>query len=172
MLALVSVFWDIVLLRRGPRDLPASGSLLVGVAAVYLATSVATARIGFGPSLAIVRGLLDIGILVGAFSMLLALRRRGHRLLQTLTALLGAGLVLAPPNMALVLAARAHPTQDGALLLLHFTLVLLLVWEVIVTGHIVREALDVPLFTGIAVATSYAALTIFIFLQLPTPPVT
>ena len=172
MQASISVFWDIVLLRRGPRDLPASASLLAAVAALYLAAGVVAARLAFGPSLALVRGLLDIGLLVVVFWALLAFRRCNHRLLQTLTALLGSGLILSIPDIVLLLALRGHAANEPIVSLLHLVGDALLVWNVIVIGYIVRAALEVPLLVAVAVATSYVALAILVDLQLQTTPLT
>jgi hypothetical protein len=172
MLALVSVFWDIVLLRRGPREVPASGALLIALAVLYFAASIATARLGFGPALAVVRALIDIGTLLGAFSALLALRGCVHRVLQTLTALLGSGLVLYTAAILLLAALHAAAAAPGFAPLLKLAVLLVDLWGVVVVGHIVRDALDVPLLTGLAVSLSYAVLTIVLLLQLPKPPVT
>jgi len=43
------------------------------------------------------------------------------------------------------------------------------VWSVAVVAHIVRAAIEVPLLTGVAVATSYAALAILVARQLALP---
>jgi hypothetical protein len=172
MQASISVFWDIVLLRRGPRDLPASASLLAAVAVLYLAAGVVAARLAFGPSLALVRGLLDIGLPVVVFWAVLAFRRCSHRLLQTLTALLGSGLILSIPDIVLLLALRGHAANEPIVSLLHLVGDALLVWNVIVIGYIVRAALEVPLLVAVAVATSYVALAILVDLQLQAPPLT
>ncbi|HUO78779.1 MAG TPA: hypothetical protein VMU00_01435 [Steroidobacteraceae bacterium] len=156
MQALLKVFWDIALWRRGPRDLPPSPGLLLVTALLFAATSAESARLVDGPEFAIARGVGDLGFTAGVIWLCLAVARRRHRLAQTLIAMLGTGTLLAVPMMAVLLVAEAlganGPIGSAVQLLL---LLLLQVWALCVVVHIVRVALEAPLVVGIAVSTSY-----------------
>ena len=167
MKAEISALWDIVLIRRGPRDLAPSWSLLAVLAALYLATSVLGARLAYGAPHAFLRGGLDLVLTVAVFSAVLAFRDRGHRLLQTLSALFGVGIVLAVPDFVLLLLIQSASKSEAVLLQL--LAIVLLVWNVVVVGHIVRAALDVRLFTGITVAMTYIVGSTLLFSYLPAP---
>ena len=155
MQALLKVFWDIALWRRGPRDLPPSRGLLVAAAVLYAATSAVLAMLIDGPALAPARGVADLGFTAAAFSLCLAIAGRGHRLLQTLTAVHGTGTLVALPMIAVVLLADAVGPAGPVAVALKLLLLPLLVWGIAVLAHIVRQALEAPLVTGVAVSTTY-----------------
>ena len=155
MQALLKVFWDIALWRRGPRDVPASRTLLGATALLYLATSTIQSQLIDGPTLAVVRGVADLGFTAGVFWLCLAIARRSHRLLQTLTAVLGTGTLLALPMIVLFLLADALGPEGPVAGALKLVLLPLLIWDLCVLAHIVRQALEAPLVAGVAVATTY-----------------
>ncbi len=163
----LKIFWDIALWRRGPRDVPASWSLLCAVAMAYVATSVLQSVAIFGPDLALERGLADLALTAVVFWGCLTVRRRGYRALQTLTAVLATGTVVAVPMLALMLLSQALGTDGPAALAVQFGLLPLQVWYLLVLGRIVRLALDAPLLTGMAVAMSYLALNYLVLVELP-----
>ena len=155
MQALLRIFWDIALWRRGPRDLPASPALLATAALLYLATSALQSLLIDGPALALARGVADTGFTAAALWLCLAVGRRGHRLLQTLTAVLGTGTLLALPMIAVLWLGDALGPQGPVAGVIKLLLLPLLVWDLCVLAHIVRVALEAPLVAGVAVATTY-----------------
>ena len=160
-------FWEIALWRRSPRDLPASPTLLVGVSGAYVLLSTVQSRVVFGPELAVERGVADLLLTAAVFGGCLAVRRRGNRVLQTLTAVLATGTVISLPMLALMLAAQALGRDGPLALAVQFGLLPLQVWLVLVLGRIVRLALDAPLLTGMAVAMTYLVLNYLVLVELP-----
>jgi len=154
----IGVFCDIVLLRRGPRDLPAAWGLLATAAGASFAVEFAMIAHRYGALAALAHATFDLALTVALFSALLALRGQGHRLLQTLTALFGIDALLSLPLALLSLTAGG----DGQHLLAGLLFLALLAWNLLVIGHIVRVALDVPLLNGVAVAMSFTILSILI----------
>ena len=154
----IGVFWDIVLLRRGPRDLPAAWGLLATAAAASFAIEFAMIARHYGTGIALAHSSFDLALTAAVFSALLAFRGQGHRLLQTLTALFGVDALLSLPLALLSLSAggEGHHVLAGLLFLA------LLAWNLLVIGHIVRVALDVPLLNGVAVAMSFTILSLLI----------
>jgi hypothetical protein len=155
MQSLLRLFYDIALWRRGPRDVPASVALLGVVAAAYVFISVLQSRLVYGPDGALLRGVADLALTAAVFGIALAVVRRTHRFVQTLTAVLGAGALLAVPMILLLLLGRQFENVPSLKFLVSLASLPLLVWYLFVIAHIVRQALDTPLFTGMAVALTY-----------------
>ena len=96
-IAIIGLYADIARLRRGPEDLPASSTLLLLTIVAYagldaLLLSVAPGLPG-NPALLIG---IDIGVTLVWYAMLLRIAHKPERYLQTVTAVLGFQLVLAP----------------------------------------------------------------------------
>jgi hypothetical protein len=155
MQALLKVFWDIALWRRGPRDVPASPGLLALAALAYAGTSAVESWLIDGEPLAIARALVDLAFTAATMWLCLAVRRRLHRLPQTLTAVLGTGTLLALPVIAVFVVAAAVGPEGPVAAAVKLLLLPLLVWELAVLANIVRQALEAPLVAGVAVATTY-----------------
>lgn len=170
MLASIRVFWDILLIRRGPRDAPASGASLCLLGALYLLSSVLVARADVGSEQAFVIGLVDLAVTTTVFALVLAIRGRDHRVVQTLCAVFGTGILFSIPNLALVELFKATSSGDAVRGLLSLGYYALLAWQVFVMGHILRSAIDVQLWTGVTIAMSYAIVSILIA-QYWAPPV-
>jgi hypothetical protein len=142
MSPLLRLFVQLVLLRRGPQDLPASELLLVLTLLAYLAvnvllTSLTSADEGWG-------GPLLVNTL---FTLLwyLALMRvvgRPERTLQTVTAVFGFQTVLSPLMIGADWLVRR--LADDAIW--HVPLaclgLLLLAWVIAANSHIVKAALE------------------------------
>jgi hypothetical protein len=155
MQALLTVFWDIALWRRGPRDLPPSRALLAVTALLYVATSAIQSLLIDGATLAVARGLADLAFTAAVFWLCLAIGRRGHRLQQTLIAVFGTGTLVSLPMIAVFMAADAVGPDGPVAGAIKLLLLPLLIWGLAVLAHIVRRALEAPLVTGVAVATTY-----------------
>lgn len=168
MQALIRLYWDIVLFRRGPRDVLPSLPLLAFLSLLYIAIGTIQAQLQFGPSLALLCGLADFALTCIVFCVALYLRGCQHRWLQTLNAILGAAALLSLPMLALQVARQGLAEQDPRLLLLSVLSVPLLVWYLFVIGHITKLALDVSLLAGMAVAMTYVLLGYLLIEQWPT----
>jgi hypothetical protein len=156
VLQFLKVFLDIVLWRRGPQDLPASGLLLALVTALYVAVSVVQLLMLHEAGAAwFVFVLLDPVLLLGGTWLLLRLFGHPERFLQTATAVLGTGALLGAivylPLQWLLEAAGATPesTLAGSAALA------LVVIFALVTGRILKLAMDASLFTGVAISLTY-----------------
>ena len=147
---------DIVLWRRGPQDLPASGLLLAIAVAFYVAVSaVQLALLGETAATWVFFIVVD-PLLLGAW-LWLVLRLYGHaqRFMQTASAVFGTGAVL---GIGLYLPLQLIVTGLGfgpASGLAQVFALLLVVTFALVTGRIIKLATDSNLFTGIAVSLTY-----------------
>lgn len=164
MAELIRAFFDITLRRRGPEDLPASGFLLGLVLGCYALVSglgvavYARSVADFSAQLA-----LDLALFFGFFVLLLALYRRTGRLLQTLTALLGTGAMLSAIALPLLLWLRTEDPETPGAGVPALGMYLLVLWSLMVTGHILHRALEIPFVGGMVLALGYFTLNIAAF---------
>ena len=170
---MIRLFLDIVAHRKGPQDVPADGSVLARALAAYLvfgAASLWPSMSGIGVLARYVA--LDVGLVVLVFGGVLAAARRLDRVPQTLAALFGTGALLSAASLPFVwLAAGAtaeagNPGGDTAVLVAAMALLVLLLASLLVTGHILRHALDWPYPAGVLGAVMYFALTLALFRRL------
>jgi hypothetical protein len=108
----------------------------------------------------LLQGGLEVAMMLGVLH--LALRFTGHpgRFQQTATALLGTGaliglIAVAPLAMNATGSEETDAATLGAVLLLA-----LMVWSIVVTGHILRHAFAITLGQGAAVAVGFELLAI------------
>jgi len=152
--ALLARLIDIVLLRGGPENLPASPSLLALVVAInVIVTAVCLALVPTPPDSWISQLVVMTLVTLVWFKVAFALTRKPERLLQTCTAMFGTTTFFLPALIPMTLALlpfldARDPTlvPPAALSLLTFVLSL---WLVIVQVRIVRAALEWPVWAVI-----------------------
>ncbi|WP_223807001.1 hypothetical protein [Marichromatium sp. AB31] len=156
MQALIMFFAELCWLRRTPQQLPASETLFVVVLLADLLVGMlvgVSAGIGWWPSL--LQALAEIVLTLAALYVGLSAVRHARRFLQTATALLGAGallglLALVPLGLQPTGSRETELAALGALLFLA-----LVVWSLVVTGHILRHAFVIGLGQGVAIALAF-----------------
>ena len=175
MQKLLDVFIGICFRRCGPEDLPDSRFLLQACIVLYAISSIVFSSIGPGDQTAnqpgfpviIVKGLFDTAYSVFWFALLLTVFNRLQRANQTLTAILGIGVILTIIALPLAVGFYSVPTESPTIAYFTLGLLLLTGWQVTVIGHIVHRALGFPLAGGLAFAILYAvtyfALVWFLF---------
>jgi hypothetical protein len=159
--ALLVFFVELCALRRAPQDLPAS-EILFGV--MLLADLLAGLLVGITAGMSwlvsLTQGVAEILITLAALFGALSLVGRRSRFLQSATALLGSGALL---GLVATLPLSLEPTGNeesdlaaiGAFLLLG-----LVIWSIVVTGHILRHAFTLTLGQGAAIAMAFEILTV------------
>jgi hypothetical protein len=161
MSRLLRTLFEIATLRGDPSGLPSTaGSVAVFVLAYALADALVGRIAGFESVLP--RTALDLGLTLPFFWLLLALTRRTHRFAQTVNAALGVYALLAP-LIALLLLIRL-PVRAGPALgvFVEAGYTLLVIWYLLIVGHVLRSALDTGLVTGFAIAVTWTVVTIAI----------
>lgn len=153
---------EICLLRAGPQDLPAAPTFLVLVLAGYFLADVLISRLNFDLGAAVAVSVLDVLLLAAFVQLVLRIAAKPERFNQTLAALAGTGLLLGlvayPLIRGLTLAQAAGETASG----LALAWLAVLVWSLLVLGHILRHALAVPLMTGVGIGVLYSLLSVMI----------
>jgi len=158
MIRLLRVFLDICLLRVGPQDLPYSWSLFGLALTGYAAIGVALVLSQAGAVVALIETVLDCMILVGLAWTALSLTGKSGRFLKTATALLGTGALLG--LLAAPLVWQGSPDEPAQSLGWAGPLFLvLLVWSLLILGHILRHALEVTLGAGVGLGLAYTLLS-------------
>lgn len=163
LLKLFKLYVDICLPRAGPQDLPATQSVLILSLLAYIAPRIVLSVTTPSFEHAVFHELVDILILVLVTFILLRLRHLPQRLLQTLSALAGTGAVIGLFGLPLALI----PNIPQLLLLL----LPIMVWDLTVTGHILRHALNVSLPMGILTGIGYLLISLTLTILLaPSSP--
>jgi hypothetical protein len=147
----LKIYLDILLLRRGPEDVPSSPSLLLATLALFITANVVLRSLvppaqdvwPIGLAVSIAFGLLW-------YRMLLTVFGRPERYLQLVTAVFGVATLLSPLLVPLgsVLEARAQAEADPPA----WTILLLplLIFSVYVNARILGAAIERPLALAIA----------------------
>lgn len=160
---IVQPFVQICLLRQGPQDLPASGILLAITLSAYTLLTALLSKVSMSADSAVVWGLISTVLMVAFTVILLYVQRRPARLVQTLAALAGTGALLT--LIALPVFGWLHGADlkagEGALAWL--IVVVLTLWSLAVTGHILRHALSVPYFVGLVLAVVFYFISVSVF---------
>ena len=161
MQALIRFFVELCLLRRAPQDLTASDALLRLTLAANLLTGLVLG-LATGQTLlsSLMQGIAELALELGLLYGALRLTRHPGRFTQAGTALLGSGTLI---GLFAIFPMALNPNGSeesdaaalGALLLL-----VVLVWNLVVAGHIVRHTFGIRLGQGIAIAVAYEFLAI------------
>ena len=157
MIQLIKMFWGICAVKAAPQDLPASSFLLGLALLAYLVTGTVVAAFQWPLSQAILAAFLDTVFLTVLSRVLLWARMLSGRFVQTLTALAGCGAVMTVIALPLVMwQSFVGVTDANAPTLPSWLLMIWMIWNVVVVGHILRHALSTVLPLGIGLAAVYA----------------
>ncbi len=150
---------EICLLRAGPQDLPGASRLLLLMLCGYFLVDLLLAQLSFGFADAVGVSVLDVLLLAVFAHLLLRSTAKLERFNQTLAALAGTGQILGVVALPLIhglnlAQASGEPAAGLAMLWL-----LVLIWSLLVLGHILRHALAVSLMTGVGIGVLYSLLS-------------
>ena len=149
VLTLLRTFAGIILLRKGPEDIPHSSVLFVIVTAVWLLVGVVAVMVvetysGTGLLIDLVLAFVGLGI----YAIVVSAFGQSVRLLRCLTAVLGCGIVFSIVifgGRSLLPLLLTEGEIDWALQLIWF-------WSIPVEGHIIARTIDRQWGLGFLVA--------------------
>jgi hypothetical protein len=157
--ALFAVFRDIVLLRRGPQDLPYAPGLLIALLLLSLMISLGVAGLAPSAPMPLGRALFSLGMMLLLPALALRMADRSARFVQTATALAGADVALTLLAIPILLGVGQVPedtTQTTALQVACIWLLLAqMVFHLVVRASILRHALEVPLRAGMLLSVAF-----------------
>ena len=126
----------------------------------YFATGTIVAALQWPLSQALLAAFLDTTFLTVLSRVVLWARMLSGRFVQTLTALAGSGALMTVIALPLVLwQGYVGVTDANVPTLPSWLLMIWMVWNVVVVGHILRHALSTVLALGIGLAAVYAYIT-------------
>ena len=155
---------DLLRLRGGPQNLPASWPLMIFLLTAYLVQNLITGQQLEDPDAA-AKSLLAVSLQVVVLTGLLVWRRHPQRFAQTLSALAAVGIFFNMTTWAL-LSLSDPATNQPVLAMVWFGV---FIWSLFVDAHIYRNSLSVPFAVGMLVtvlvlAASYVLIEmVFIF---------
>ena len=149
VLTLFKTFVEIILLRKGPDDIPHSSVLFVMVAAIWFLTGVvAVMLVETYKSSSFLIDLMFAFVGLGIYAIVVNLFGKGERLLRCFTTILGCSIVFSIVQFggSLVFPSLlAEAEVDLALLLIWL-------WSIPVEGHIIARIIERQWFVGFLVA--------------------
>ncbi|QIK38413.1 hypothetical protein GWK36_10960 [Caldichromatium japonicum] len=161
MWVLIQFFVELCLLRRRPQEIPPSDALLILIMVVDLVVGTLVGITAGVPGLvSLLQSGAELALLLAGLYAALVLLKHPARFLQASTALLGSrvviGLTAIPPLLLNLVGGRGSALVAlGAFILLG-----LLVWGILVTGHILRHTFSITLGQGTAIALAFQILVV------------
>jgi len=156
VLALLHRCWNIMLLRAGPQDLPASVPLVKVMAVVLVVINAVFWAIAGEPfAIALITSLGYLALSMAFFALLLRQCGVLNRLPQTLMACFGTDTLFACIQLPITLGVTAETVS----LWYALGMFVLLAWTLAVTTHIILQAVNVSKMTAVFLCLGYGLLT-------------
>ncbi len=138
MFELIVLFFDICMLKKAPQDLPYSANLLKILVVINIFINFLLSNIGISWFDALMKAVAGVLLMtVFSWASLFFVKKLG-RFCQTMSALLGTDIIIS----IFSLPAIASTAINQAGLLAFLMMIALIVWYWVVTGHIMRNALE------------------------------
>lgn len=149
MLPLIQTLFDIALLRKGPEHIPRSKLLLL--LAIFLWLFAVLCQVALIPQIDesdFIYELFSVLVAITTYSAVVVGFGQGPRLLQTITAMLGCGAILATVFTVAYIVLQAI---DSPLIML-IGIWAIVLWSISVKGHIIASAISRHWYLGLAIA--------------------
>jgi hypothetical protein len=159
MRALLDLFLDICLLRKGPQQVPVSPVLLRLTLVTYGISGLLVPLLDTDLPTSLLLVLVDIALLTGLTYGVLRLRGYGERLPQTLTALLGTGTLLQLLALPVLIWLDQEVAGNGMPELPWLLWFGLFAWSIAIMAHILHHALSVSYGLGALYSVGYVLIS-------------
>ena len=152
---LFHLFFDICLLRKGPQDVPSSGFLLGVVTFINTAMAVLGSTVVSTFSSAILQSL--VGLVLFAVLLFIVLQLSGHmaRYQQTFIAVMGIEILFHFLMLPISVLLVSSSETDASAQLTAIIWLILVIWYLVVTAHILRHAIDIKLFFALMLSLGF-----------------
>jgi len=156
MLAYVQTLLNVALRKKGPEDIPDSRFLLGLTFVVYLLMQVPLGWIAYGPSDALVStiGVSVLMVIAGLWALLVLTGFRS-RFRQSLTAMLGVNALLSVFSIPFSFWRAATLSNETSEALPSTIIFGLMLWSLVVDGHIISRAISKPFGIGLMIAVAF-----------------
>ena len=176
MIKLLTVFWNIILRKSGPEEVPDSNFLLVVTFIFFLLSQVLVGFKMYGGAVSLFFQLLflDTILLIIWLRAILQLSGKLKRFRQSLTALFGTGtlfnFILSPFILSYAPYLEQLTSSDELQItaelpmpaLLSIVILIIAIWSVLVMGHIYSRATSKSRAIGIGLALLYSFINFMI----------
>ncbi len=150
----------LLFLKVAPQDLPCSSRLLVRIIFLYAGSGLVVTSGVAEPALALGRVVLSLAVIsVFSYVLLSALNMKA-RYLQTVTALIGTGIIFNLLAWPVLSFGNIEQASAIAVQLLSLVVIALISWEVLVTAHIFRNALDAKMTQAVLLSMALFLVTL------------
>jgi len=158
MTALLRYFIDLCRLRAAPQDLPCSRPLMLLSLGSYFGIALGVSLVEQPAGPALVAALVDTTLLSALAWLSLWVVGKTPRFTQTLTALAGSGSLFGLLGWPLIALLQHVPQGEPTSLSL--PLLGLIIWNIVVIGHILRHALEMAMWVASGIALFYVYVSI------------
>jgi hypothetical protein len=149
--AIIIAALEICLLRKAPQDLPASVHLMVLSFILSLMVQILSySHQQFDISQIIIQTLFGLGLMMGTLYVALRIKGWLPRFFQAATALMLSNFLLELLLLPLFNWNQLIPSSEAKFLVL-----LVVIWSIVVFGHIIHHTFEISLGIGIAAALLY-----------------
>ena len=144
----------LLILKSAPQELPYSQRVTVQFALAYILSGVVVLQSTLNSEDMLAGLFLGLAIqYVFTYSVLRALNHSA-RFLQTFCAILGVGILFNLISWPVFLVLTDNATDESLKSLMSLFFLLLISWEVLVKAHIFRHALEMKMFSALALSFS------------------
>ena len=150
-----------VLLRKGPEDMPASNSLMIILAVINLVISSALASKIHSQSVAV--SLSVVGLFMTFVFIKILLVSKPERFTQTFSSMMGVSILIDLVSVPIIFPLLNEDLNQNIILLFWLSATCLYIWLVVTYGFIISRALSTTLGYGISIATAYVLVSYMIF---------
>ena len=141
-----------LLLRTAPEDLPYSLRLMNRIIFLYLVSGLVVQSDLVEPSLSISRMILNLAITLFFTYVVLSSLELKTRFVQTMTALVGVSIIFNLLAWPLLKQMGEQASAEPLTGIISIFVLLLMGWELLVTAHIYRHALNVKMGQAIVLS--------------------
>ena len=138
-----------LLLKTAPEDLPYSLGLMNRIIILYLVSGLVVQSELIEPSLSISRMILNLAITLFFTFVVLSSLELKARFVQTMSALVGVGILFNLLAWPLLIQLSEDASPEPVAGIISLFVLFLMGWELLVTAHIYRHALNVKMAQGI-----------------------
>lgn len=154
MYELIMLFFRIAVFKRGPQDVPASPLVLKVILPVYVLVNFLILMLNGTASTAVLQIGADFAMMLCFTWPMLYFAGKRARFPQTLSAMVGTDAVISFVAIPAIASLNSQPSE-----LAYFIMLAMMVWHWLVSGHILRNALDRSWFFGLGLALLYIMLS-------------
>ncbi len=144
----------LLILKSTPQDLPYSPRLMMQLVVFYVLSGIVVLQTTLGPD-EMIAGIL-LGLLVQyvfTYTVLAALNKNA-RFMQTFCALIGASLIFNIISWPVFSVLSDEAALDALKSSMSLIFLLLISWEVLIKAHIFKHALEIKMFSALALSFS------------------